>query len=252
MIRRCKTGRSVRVVAIIQARMGNTRLPGKVLKDLCGATVLARVVNRTSRATLLDEIVVATTVKPADEAIVQECERLSVACFRGDEADVLDRYYRAAQHFFADAIVRITSDCPLIDPEIVDKTVRAFLEERPDYASNTCVPTYPRGLDTEVMTLAALQLAWANAIHPYQRSHVTPYIYENPKKFRILSVMGDKNNSAHRWTVDTPEDLEFVRAVYSRFRDDRFLLSGVLNLMEREPQLAEINREVEQKSVCEG
>lgn len=232
--------------------MGSTRLPGKVLKDLCGATVLARVVNRTRRATLLDEIVVATTVKPADEAIVQECERLSVACFRGDEADVLDRYCRAAQHFSAEVIVRITSDCPLIDPKIIDKTVRAFLEERPDYASNTCVPTYPRGLDTEVMTLAALQLACANAIHPYQRSHVTPYIYENPKKFRILSVMGDKDNSAHRWTVDTPEDLEFVLAVYSRFRDDRFLLSDVLKLMEREPQLAEINRDVKQKSVCEG
>ncbi|MGB2603702.1 MAG: glycosyltransferase family protein [Candidatus Sulfotelmatobacter sp.] len=242
----------MRVVAIIQARMGSTRLPGKVLKDLCGATVLARVVNRTGRATLLDEIVVATTVKPADEAIVQECERLSVACFRGDEADVLDRYYRAAQHFFADAIVRITSDCPLIDPEVVDKTIRAFLEERPDYASNTCVPNYPRGLDTEVTTLAALQSAWTNAIHPYQRSHVTPYIYENPKKFRVLSVMGDKDNSGHRWTVDTPEDLEFVRAVYSCFRDDRFLLSDVLKLMEREPQLAEINREVEQKSLCEG
>src|SRR5580658_3737110 len=104
--------------------MGSTRLPGKVLKDLCGATVLARVVNRASRATLLDKIVAATTVKPADEAIVQECERLSVVCFRGDEVDVLDRYYRAAQHFSADVIVRITSDCPLIDPEIVDKTVR--------------------------------------------------------------------------------------------------------------------------------
>jgi spore coat polysaccharide biosynthesis protein SpsF len=242
----------VRVIAIIQARMGSNRLPGKVLKDLCGATVLARVVNRTSRAALLDEIVVATTVKPADEAIVQECERLSVACFRGDEVDVLDRYYRAAQHFSADVIVRITSDCPLIDPEIVDKTVRAFLEECPDYASNSCVPTYPRGLDTEVMTFAALQSARTSANHSYQRSHVTPYIYENPKKFKILSVTGDKDNSAHRWTVDTPEDLEFVRAVYSRFGDDRFLLSGVLKLMQREPQLAEINREVEQKSLCEG
>jgi len=166
--------------------------------------------------------------------------------------DVLDRYYRAAQHFSAGVIVRITSDCPLIDPEIVDKTVRVFLEERPDYASNTSVPTYPRGLDTEVMTLAALQSAWTRASHPYQRSHVTPYIYENPKKFKILSVIGDKDNSSHRWTVDTPEDLEFVRAVYSRFRNDRFLLSDALMLLESEPQLAEINREVEQKSLCEG
>jgi spore coat polysaccharide biosynthesis protein SpsF len=242
----------MRVVAIIQARMGSTRLPGKVLKDLCGATVLARVVNRTTRATLLDEIVVATTVKLADDAIVQECERLSVACFRGDEADVLDRYYRAAQDVSADAIVRITSDCPLIDPKIVDKTVGAFLEARPDYASNTCVPTYPRGLDTEVVTFAALEMAWTSATHPYQRSHVTPYIYENPSKFKILSVTGEEDNSACRWTVDTPEDLEFVRAVYSRLRDHRFSWGDVLKLIEREPQLAEINREVEQKSLCEG
>src|SRR5580704_8315258 len=130
--------------------MGSTRLPGKVLMDLGGATVVARVVQRTRAATLLDEVVVATSLLPADDAIVQECQRLSVACFRGDEEDVLARYYRAAREFGADAIVRITADCPLIDPELIDATVRAFLEQKPDYATNSLVATYPRGLDVEV------------------------------------------------------------------------------------------------------
>jgi spore coat polysaccharide biosynthesis protein SpsF len=131
----------LKVVAIIQARMGSTRLPGKVLKDLEGETVLARVVNRLRRARLIDEVVVATTDRAADDAIVKECRSLSVSVSRGDQDDVLDRYFRAAQLAEADVVVRITSDCPLIDPEITDKTVAAFLETRPDYASNAMVRT---------------------------------------------------------------------------------------------------------------
>src|SRR5712691_7488825 len=148
--------------------------------------------------------------------------------------------------------LRITSDCPLIDSEIIDKTVRAFMAEQPDYASNTLVRTYPRGLDTEVMTFAALRQAWQEARQPYQRSHVTPYMYESPGRFRILSVTGDEDHSAYRWTVDTPEDLEFVRAIYSRREGKGFRLSDVLRLIEREPQLAEINRAVSQKALHEG
>ena len=240
----------MRVVAIIQARMGSARLPGKVLKDLAGDTVLARVVNRTRRATLIDEVVVATSVLPADDLIVRDCERLGVACFRGDEADVLDRYYRAAQRFAADVIVRITSDCPLIDPEITDKTVAAFLDSCPAYASNTLVRTYPRGLDTEVVSLDAVSRAWEAARKPYEREHVTPYIYQHPAEFKLVSVTEDADHSGHRWTLDTPEDLEFVRAICGRFKDHpSFLWRDVLGLLDREPELMELNRSVQQKHI---
>ncbi len=239
----------MKVVAIIQARMGSTRLPGKVLKDLCGETVLARVVNRTRRATLLNEVVVATSVQPTDDAIVQECGRLSVACFRGDEADVLDRYYRAAEKFSADAIVRITSDCPLIDPEVSDKTIRAFLERHPDYASNVLERRYPRGLDTEVMTFAALESARRDARDPYQREHVTPFLYQHPERFRLVSVTGDRDYSHYRWTLDTLEDLEFLRAVYERGAEASDpAWQDVLRILEGEPDLAAINEHVKQKT----
>ena len=142
----------MKIVAIIQARMGSTRLPGKVLKDLEGETVLARVVTRLRRARRIDELLVATTDRAMDDAIVEECQRCSVPVFRGDQDDVLDRYFRAAQAAKAKIVVRITSDCPLIDPDITDKTIAAFLESRVDYASNALVRTYPRGLDTEVMS----------------------------------------------------------------------------------------------------
>jgi spore coat polysaccharide biosynthesis protein SpsF len=241
----------MKVAAIIQARMGSTRLPGKVLIDLGGETVLAHVVRRLRRATLIEEIVVATTNSADDDAIVRECQRLSVRVFRGEENDVLDRYYQAAQCIGADGIVRITSDCPLIDPEITDETIHSFLERRPDYASNALQRTYPRGLDTEVMTWEALARTWREALLFYQRSHVTPYIYENPDRFDVLSVRGEADYSGHRWTLDTPEDLAFIRAVYDR-TDDNVSWREVLALLEREPELVELNGDVMQKALYEG
>jgi spore coat polysaccharide biosynthesis protein SpsF len=246
-------GGRLNVVAIIQARMGSTRLPGKVLKDIQGETMLARVLNRVRRARLLDELLVATTDRFADDVIVKECQHWSVPVFRGDEEDVLDRYFRAAQLVKAEIVVRITSDCPLIDPEIIDKTIAAFLDARPDYASNTLVRTYPRGLDTEVMTHDVLGRAWQEARTPYQRVHVTPYIYERPAEFRILPVTGSADHSSLRWTVDAQEDLEFVRAIYSRFGDnDAFLWRDILDVLGREPQLIKLNRSVTQKAIHEG
>jgi spore coat polysaccharide biosynthesis protein SpsF len=243
----------MRIVAIIQARMESTRLPGKVLEDLEGETVLARVVNRLRRARLIDELLVATTDRLADDAIVAECRSCSVPVCRGDQDDVLDRYFRAAQLAKAEIVVRITSDCPLIDPEITDETIAAFLEACPDYASNGLVRTYPRGLDTEVMSVDALARAWREARKPYEREHVTPYIYEHPAEFRILSVTGDADYSRYRWTVDTPQDLEFVRAIYSRFRDNAtFLWRDVLDLVDWEPGLIELNSSVMQKTLHEG
>lgn len=243
----------MRIVAVVQARMGSSRLPGKVLKGLGGQSVLARVVQRLRRSSLISEVVVATSVSSGDEAVVREAERLNVGCFRGSEADVLDRFYRAARAFHADTVVRITSDCPLIDPEITDQTIRAFLNEQPDYASNGLERTYPRGLDTEAMTAEALARAWRKANEPYQREHVTPFLYEHPELFRILSVTNDIDCSAHRWTLDTPEDLEFIRAVYERFGDgDDFSWREVLRLVEREPALSQLNSHVQQKALKEA
>jgi spore coat polysaccharide biosynthesis protein SpsF len=243
----------MKIVAIIQARMGSSRLPGKVLMDLEGATVLDRVLSRLGRSQLIDESLVATTIEPADEAIVEHGKRTGWNVFRGSEQDVLDRYYQAAKYIKADVVVRITSDCPVIDPEVTDATIRAFLDRRADYASNIRVRTYPRGLDTEVMTMQALERAWVESTKPYQREHVTPYIHENPGKFKLHGIENEVDCSEHRWTVDTPEDLQLLRAIYARFdgRDD-FGWREILKLVEGDPSLADINRHIIQKAVHEG
>jgi spore coat polysaccharide biosynthesis protein SpsF len=258
----------MRIVAIIQARMGSTRLPGKTLADLGGRTLLARVVERVRRAGLVDRVVVATSRKLTDNPIEEECARLAVHTFRGEEDDVLDRFHRAAEVFRAEAIVRITADCPLADPEVIDRVIRAFLDHRPDFVSNTLSRTYPRGLDVEVLTAAALAATWSEAREAYQRVHVTPYIYQHPQRFRLLSVTleedldnpaagdyeGLKGNMANwRWTVDAPADLEFVREVYRRLGTVKpFSWRDVRRLIGQDPQLAEINGGVRQKGLVEG
>ncbi len=240
----------MRVVAIIQARMGSTRLPGKVLRELSGETMLTRVVKRVRCAKLIDEVLVATTERASDDAIVAECRRSAVSFFRGDQDDVLDRYFKAAQSADAEIVVRITSDCPLIDPEITGKTIQAFIDKSPDYASNTILRTYPRGLDTEVVSMTALRRAWQKAQQAYEREHVTPYIFEHPTEFTCLPVVGDQDFSAHRWTVDTPEDFAFVKAIYDRLKGEgESSWREVLNVLDREPELLELNRSIVQKSV---
>jgi spore coat polysaccharide biosynthesis protein SpsF len=263
------------VVAIIQARMGSTRLPGKVLAEIGGRSMLGRVCDRARRAALVDQVVMATTLEPDDRQIVDECGRLGVACFRGSTQDVLDRYDRAACVFEAGTVVRITADCPLIDPEVIDLVVSAFQEasqaHQPSafgiqhsafsiqhsafllYASNTLRRTWPRGLDVEVMTAAALSRACREAREPHQRAHVTPYIYEHPETFRLLSVTGTEDLAQWRWTVDVPEDLDFVRVVYERLGNGgTFTWRDVQELLAREPALAELNGHVRQKQPVEG
>jgi len=244
-------GKDKNVVAIIQARMGSTRLPGKVLEDLAGEPMLARVVNRTRRAKTLDTVVVATTTQPIDDAIVRLCEKQGWPFFRGSEEDVLDRYYQAATAFQADVIVRITSDCPLIEPEIIDRVVGEFLSHRPEveYVSNTLVRTFPRGLDVEVMSFDALERAWQEDSNPSWREHVTSYIWRHLEKFKICNVANDTDYSYMRWTVDTVEDLTFVRKIYNHFQSDNFSWKDVLNLLEMHPEWLEINRPVQQKVV---
>jgi len=243
----------MKIVAIVQARMGSSRLPQKVLKDLGGATVLDRVLSRLGRSRLIHESLVATTIEPVDDAIVEHCERTGRKVFRGSEQDVLDRYRRAAEYRNADVVVRITADCPVIDPKVTDATIRAFLDRRADYASNVRVRTFPRGLDTEVMTVQALERAWRESTKAYQREHVTPYIYENPSQFKLHGIENDTDCSQHRWTVDTLEDLELLQTIYARFggRDD-FGWREVLELVEGDPSLTEINRHIAQKAVHEG
>jgi len=230
--------------------MRSTRLPGKVLMDLGGESVLARVIGRLRRSRLVNEIVIATTDSNVDDAIAQECHQHDILCFRGLESDVLDRYYQAAHVWAADAIVRITADCPLIDSQLVDETIRVFHHHHADYASNVFPRTYPRGLDTEVFTLAALEQAWHAAEEPYEREHVTPYFYEHPELFRLVSQTGPIDYSQYRWTLDTAEDLDLLRIIYARFGNaDDFSWTEVIQLMEREPELADLNSSVLQKAL---
>ena len=243
----------MRIIAIIQARMASTRLPNKVLADLGGQSVLARVVRRASRAQFIDRIVVATTNRPEDDAIVRACAPLGVACYRGKDEDVLDRYHRAAELHGADVVVRVTSDNPLLDPEVADRVIGIFLARCPDYASNSVVHTYPLGLDVEVMMASSLAQAWREAREDYQRAHVTPYFYQNPEWFRIVPVRYHEDLSAWRWTVDYPEDLDFVREVYRRFgNNDRFSWNAVRRLLEAEPWLTQSNRHLCQKQLVQG
>ena len=242
-----------RIGAIIQARMGSTRLPGKVLEDIGGKTMLARVVLRTKQARLLHEAIVATTTARNDDAIVDECQRLDFEVYRGEEHDVLDRYYQTAVAYKLDIIVRITSDCPLIDPTLIDQIIGEFLSKEPDYASNVVKRSYPIGLDVEVMTINALEHAWRKADQPYERTHVTPFIYENPSLFHLMQISGEVDYSHYRWTVDTHEDLAFVRTIDKRFGNmDNIGWKKVIRLLESEPELAEINRHIRQKLLMEG
>lgn len=236
----------MRTVAIIQARMGSTRLPGKVMADLAGEPLLARVVERAQRAKHLDLVAVATTDGPTDEVVARLCESRGIPVFRGSEQDVLDRYYRAAACFDAGVVVRLTADCPLLDAAVIDHVVGAFQAGGYDYVSNTIRPTYPDGLDTEVIRRAALEKAWRAATLTSEREHVTPYIWKRPAEFRLLNVEHDTDLSALRWTVDEPQDLEFVRAVYRHFgsRED-FGMKDVLKLLRERPQMQDLNREFE-------
>lgn len=234
------------IVAIIQARMGSTRLPGKVLLDLQGQPLLWHVVQRVRQAQTVDQVVIATSETTPNEAIVDfsEGQQAKVLCFRGSEDDVLDRYYQAARWIQADLIVRVTADCPLIDPTVIDRVVTAHVQSDYDYTSNTIERTYPDGLDTEVFTFAALTRAWQEAKLLSEREHVTPYIWKNDDIFTIQQVTQAQDWSHLRWTVDEPEDLTFARNVYHHLYqpEPTFLMEDVIELLKVRPELAEINQ----------
>jgi spore coat polysaccharide biosynthesis protein SpsF len=270
-----------KIVAIIQARMGSSRLPGKVLVDIAGKPMIEHVIQRTQRAETLDVVLFATTTDEADYPIAEFCASLGIPCSRGSLHDVLDRYYQAAKLHAADIIVRITADCPLIDSALIDQTaslITDYASPSVDFACNRLPPpftrSFPIGLDVEVCTFAALERAWQDAREPFQREHVMPYVYEGVilsraepspitddyslatgtslRGFRIAQLHHEPDYGSLRWTVDTPEDLDFVRAVHARFegRND-FSWQEVLRLCQLDPGLARINAGVRHKAMSE-
>ncbi len=241
------------IIAIVQGRMSSSRLPGKVLQDIGGQPMLARVVMRARRARTLDQVVVATTVDPSDDPITDFCRERGFPCFRGDLYDVLDRYYQAAKLFEAKVIVRLTADCPVIDPGEIDRTVTAFLDAGADFAANRLPPplarTTPIGLDTEVCTFDALEKAWKGARAKYEREHVMPYLYDEPGRFKVLVVDMEPDYGHLRWTVDTPEDLAAIRQIYAAFNnDDGFELTELLEMSRQHPEWHMMTSEVQHKS----
>jgi spore coat polysaccharide biosynthesis protein SpsF len=246
----------MKTVAIIQARMGSTRLPGKVMKELCGKTVLAHVVFRVQACLLIDEVVVATTTSKADDVIVAEAEKCGVKWFRGSEEDVLERYYLAAKQYNADVVVRVTSDCPLFDPEVLSQMLEYFKNEtfeglQIDYLSNCFNRSYPRGLDAEIFTFDVLEKAFAAAQKPYEREHVTPYIYEHPEIFALHNQTNDDDISNYRWTLDTEDDWKLIEAVYANLYREKeiFTTDEVIALLGAKPELVKLNVNVKHKEL---
>jgi spore coat polysaccharide biosynthesis protein SpsF len=260
--------------------MSSSRLPGKILADIGGQPMLSRVYIRTSRATTLNEVIFATTTDASDDPVAEYCDFSGIPFTRGSLFDVLDRYYQTALQARADVVVRITADCPVIDPELIDNVVNTLLEDEYDFVCNRLPPpwtrTYPIGLDVEACTFKVLKKAWKEAKEPQHREHAMPYFYEgvqfeskvkgrksdlrhstfdleqgvSPRGFRVALIHNPTDFGDYRWTVDTPEDLEFMRQLYGRFngRDD-FTWKEVLDLVHDNPELAKINEGVEHKTL---
>lgn len=271
---------SAKVAAIIQGRMSSSRLPGKILADIAGQPMLQRVYIRTARAATVTETIFATTTDPSDDPVAEYCDFSGLPFTRGSLYDVLDRYYQAARQVQAECIVRITADCPVIDPALIDDVVSTLLQGGYDFVCNRLPPpwqrTYPIGLDVEACTFQVLEKAWKEAREPQHREHAMPYFYEGahfeskikgrksnlrpltfdleqgttPRGFTIAQLHHPTDFGHYRWTVDTPEDLEFIRQVYNRLngRDD-FTWKEVLDLVHNEPELVQINANVRHKTL---
>jgi spore coat polysaccharide biosynthesis protein SpsF (cytidylyltransferase family) len=232
------------IAALIQARLGSTRLPNKVMMELSGKTVIEQVVGRVAACGAIDEVVVVTTVNPGDLPLIALCAGKGVRVFCGSEEDVLDRYYQAARVLAVDHVVRITADCPLLDPAVIKTVVRAHARGGCDYTSNVMPPTYPDGEDVEVFSFGALEKAWKETRLASEREHVTQYFLKNPGVFTLCNCANSENLSALRWTLDTPEDLEFIRQVYQRLSGGGggiFGMREVCELLHVYPGLASIN-----------
>jgi len=239
---------SQNIVIVIQARSGSTRLPRKVLKPLAGKTVLYHMVKRVERSALAGRVVVATTTDPGDDIIETLCREDGFECFRGHATDLLDRHYRAGIKYNADAVVKIPSDCPLIDPQIIDRVLRYHLDDcgRFDYVGNLHPPTYPDGNDVEVMPMQILETAWREADKEFEREHTTPFIWNNPERFRIGNVTWEAGldfSDILRWVLDYEEDYQFIEAVYEELYpvNPFFGFDDVLHLLSIRPEIKDIN-----------
>lgn len=221
--------------------MGSSRLPGKVMADIAGWPMLFHVVSRIRRAKRINLVAVATSIHVSDDPIVNFCREHNISCFRGSEDDVLDRFYQAAKHFQADIIVRLTADCPLHDPAVIDRVVEALLEGNADFVSGGMKTTYPDGLDAAAFSIEVLGRVWREAELKSDREHVTSYIHKNPGTFRLKTIRHAEDLSHLRWTVDEPRDLEFVRTIYSHMGDAFWGMKEILDLLKLHPELNRIN-----------
>ncbi|MBV7298621.1 cytidylyltransferase domain-containing protein [Enterovibrio paralichthyis] len=235
------------VVAILQARASSTRLPGKVMLPLLDKPMLERQIERVLRSSTLNTLIIATSENASDDAVAALAKGLGLPCYRGSLDDVLDRFYQAALTVKPSHVVRLTGDCPLADPDVIDRVVQHHLESGADYTSNVCPPTYPDGLDVEVMTFSSLESAWRNAQLPSEREHVTSYIRKPEAGYKLENVEGEQDLSHCRWTVDEQEDFDFVSEVYRQLYAQKpcFTTKDVLTLIEEKPELASINQNFE-------
>jgi spore coat polysaccharide biosynthesis protein SpsF len=234
------------ITAIIQARLSSTRLPGKVMTTFSGNTLLGHILERLSFAKSLSAVVVATTDSKRDDTLVEWLEKKGVAYYRGSESDVLNRYYEAAEKFGARHIARITSDDPFKDPKIIDAVAELYFSEKLDFAYNNHPPTFAEGLDTEIFSMDALRTAEKASADPFEREHMTQYLYRHPEKFRQKNLANPVDFSHHRWTIDTEKDLDLAKKVYDDlYMPGRiFLAEDILRLIEKKPEIAQINMDV--------
>jgi spore coat polysaccharide biosynthesis protein SpsF len=243
------------IAIIIQARMGSTRLPGKTLRTVAGRPLLDYLLERVKAAELASQVVVATTTSPEDDAIAEACVRSKTPFYRGSQQDVLERYFEAAKVFHADAVVRITGDCPLIDPQVIDRVIAHYQAHWPrlDYVSNRLSPDagFPRGMDVEIFSFHALEQAHNQAKAPPEREHVTLYFYEHPKQFALGSVKNTEDLSRHRWTVDTEEDFQLVSRLLATLapHNPLFTIKDITAQIEQHPDWFLLNAHITQKPV---
>lgn len=242
--------RKGRIVAVVQARMQSTRLPGKVLKEILGQPLIGYLIQRLERSQWIDQLVIATSTEPADDVIAQYCQYHGIAFFRGSEVNVLARYFDSARAYNADFVVRVCADSPLIDPALVDELLEEFLQAQPecDYLSNTINQSCPLGMNAEVFTFQALEQANAKANHPYDREHVTPYLYHHPELFSIREKHYSPDLGSVRLTVDTPEDFELVRLILEGLlvAKKEFGLPDIMEFLYEHPDLMKINAQIQQ------